>query len=96
VVTWSAFADFTELDVHHQYAIAFRYSLLLKMFIVILVLFNNSLISFFFFFFNSRTPPYRDQNIQSAVPVQFQLYRPSNEDVSEPKLFTYTPRESIG
>lgn len=27
---WSADADFSELDVHHQYAIAFKYSTLIS------------------------------------------------------------------
>ncbi len=64
-VLWEDWADFSELDVHHQYAIAFK------------------------------TPPYKNVDIKSAVNVQLQLYRPSNGTFSEPRGFTYTPREDI-
>lgn len=40
-----------------------------------------------------RTPPYRDQNIESSVQVYLQLYRPRDGEYSEPRPFTYKPKE---
>ncbi|RWS12814.1 nuclear factor NF-kappa-B p105 subunit-like protein [Dinothrombium tinctorium] len=40
-----------------------------------------------------RTPPYRDQNIENAVQVYLQLYRPKDGEYSEPRPFTYKPKE---
>lgn len=62
---WSAWGVFTEVDVHHQYAIALR------------------------------TPPYKDRDITEAVDVYIQLYRPSDQDQSEPMSFKYKPRNYL-
>jgi hypothetical protein len=40
-----------------------------------------------------RTPPYRDQNIESSVQVYLQLYRPRDGEFSEARPFTYKPKE---
>ena len=37
------------------------------------------------------TPPYRNQNIDQPVTVYFQLQRPKDGEVSEPKPFQYIP-----
>lgn len=44
----------------------------------------------------SRTPPYRDQNIESIVEVCVELVRPSDGARSEPRPFKYKPTEKIG
>lgn len=60
---WQAFADFTENDVHHQYAIAFK------------------------------TPAYRDKEVTEEVNVYFELYRRSDEAISDRRAFTFKPAE---
>ncbi|RWS29037.1 nuclear factor NF-kappa-B p105 subunit-like protein [Leptotrombidium deliense] len=40
-----------------------------------------------------RTPPYRDQNIENAVQVYVQLFRPKDSEYSESRPFTYKPKE---
>lgn len=62
---WCDWGNFTEIDVHHQYAIALT------------------------------TPPYRNVDITSPVDVFIQLYRPSDEDCSEPMPFKYKPRDNM-
>lgn len=62
---WTAWGIFTEVDVHHQYAIALR------------------------------TPPYKDRDITEAVDVYIQLFRPSDQDQSEPMQFKYKPRNYL-
>lgn len=62
---WTAWGIFTEVDVHHQYAIALR------------------------------TPPYKDRDITEAVDVYIQLFRPSDQDQSEPMNFKYKPRNYL-
>lgn len=42
-----------------------------------------------------RTPPYRNQNIDSQVRVYIELERPSDSARSDPKDFTYTPSETM-
>lgn len=42
-----------------------------------------------------KTPPYRDQNISHSVQVQLQLFRPKDCEFSEPRTFTYFPREAV-
>lgn len=61
---WCDWGNFTEIDVHHQYAIALT------------------------------TPAYRNVDITSPVDVFIQLYRPSDEDCSEPMPFKYKPRDN--
>jgi len=41
-----------------------------------------------------KTPPYRDQNIDSHVAVHVQLRRKSDQEVSEPRPFTYLPNSN--
>jgi len=60
---WEELAIFTENDVHHQYAIAFK------------------------------TPSYRDDSVTESVDVYFELYRPSDEAVSEKKTFRFKPTD---
>ncbi|CAO1332555.1 unnamed protein product [Diamesa tonsa] len=38
-----------------------------------------------------KTPPYKDQSIQTSVTVYIQLYRPSDQSQSEPIEFRYKP-----
>ena len=38
-----------------------------------------------------KTPPYKDQSIQTSVTVYIQLYRPSDQSQSEPIEFKYKP-----
>eukprot|EP00920_Eleutheroschizon_duboscqi_P000886 GHVT01002264.1.p1 GENE.GHVT01002264.1~~GHVT01002264.1.p1 ORF type:complete len:531 (-),score=43.14 GHVT01002264.1:178-1770(-) len=40
-----------------------------------------------------RTPEYHDKNIKDPIQVQVQLKRPTDGELSEPKPFTYYPRE---
>ncbi|XP_064604065.1 nuclear factor NF-kappa-B p105 subunit-like [Liolophura sinensis] len=41
-----------------------------------------------------KTPPYKDRRIQKAVNVQIQLKRISDDELSDPKAFTYYPEDS--
>lgn len=53
-----------------------------------------SLFGIFVFINNSnifRTPPYKDLNIKETRKVYIQLYRPSDEAISDPKTFKYVP-----
>ena len=40
-----------------------------------------------------RTPPYRDQLIQTPVQVFIQLRRPSDDEIGDPKPFQYIPQD---
>lgn len=40
-----------------------------------------------------RTPPYRDTDLDDYVQVFLQLYRPKDSEYSEPRPFTYCPRQ---
>lgn len=40
-----------------------------------------------------RTPPYRDPDIESSVQVYLQLFRPRDGEYSEPRPFTYKPKD---
>lgn len=40
-----------------------------------------------------RTPPYRDVDVDEFVQVYLQLYRPKDGEYSEPRPFTYYPKE---
>ncbi|KAI1292265.1 Nuclear factor NF-kappa-B -like protein [Halotydeus destructor] len=42
-----------------------------------------------------KTPPYRDQNLEEYVQVYMQLLRTKDLEVSEPRPFTYCPRDYI-
>nr|CAB3265519.1 rel1 [Phallusia mammillata] len=43
-----------------------------------------------------RTPPFKDQNIQESVEVEFKLRRPSDAQVSKSLQFTYLPMQHEG
>lgn len=41
-----------------------------------------------------KTPPYKDLNIQTTVPVYIQLRRPSDDECGDPKPFQYIPNDT--
>jgi len=43
-----------------------------------------------------RTPPYHDPDVDHHVQVYLQLFRPKDGEYSEPRPFTYCPKERGG
>lgn len=85
-ISWSAIAQFSPKDVHHGYAICFKYPSF-KLFSQRYQPYSNRV-----FTDRHRTPYYRE-NIQGRVTVEVQLYRKSDENVYSDSIpFTYLPQ----